>query len=161
MLTLYEILEINETATQDEVKKAYKTLALKHHPDKNPNSKEQSEAKFKQIALAYEVLGDGEKRSQYNRKLADQKRAKGPDADIKSPSHSHTQAGGSSSHSPTSSNHSFFNNKPRPSNWLTFKNFELIIGVMIGVILAIYELYKQTSPAVIKKSPTTPTTFTP
>ncbi|RUR08097.1 J domain-containing protein [Legionella sp. km772] len=64
---LYEILNVNETAGQDEIKKAYRKLALKHHPDKNPNDKENAEKKFKQIAAAYEVLSDEVKRKHYDR----------------------------------------------------------------------------------------------
>ena len=63
--TLYEILGISYSSTLEDIKKAYKKLALKHHPDRNLNDKE-SEDKFKKIAEAYSILSDSEKRKQYD-----------------------------------------------------------------------------------------------
>lgn len=57
----YNILGVNENATQDEIKKAYRKLAIEHHPDKGG-----SEDKFKSISQAYDVLGDEQKRTQYD-----------------------------------------------------------------------------------------------
>jgi DnaJ family protein B protein 4 len=51
-------LKVGRTASDDELKKAYRKLAMKWHPDKNPNNKKEAEAKFKQIAEAYEVLSN-------------------------------------------------------------------------------------------------------
>lgn len=62
----YLILEISKTATPEEIKKAYRRLALKWHPDKNPHNKEEAEKKFKQISQAYEILSDDKKRRQYD-----------------------------------------------------------------------------------------------
>jgi molecular chaperone DnaJ len=61
----YEILGVSKGATQDEIKKAYRKMALQHHPDRNPGSKE-AEEKFKEAAEAYEVLGDATKRQRYD-----------------------------------------------------------------------------------------------
>src|SRR2546426_11961471 len=61
----YEILGVGRTAKEVEIKKAYRKLARKYHPDLNPNNK-QSEEKFKEIQEAYEVLSDAEKRKQYD-----------------------------------------------------------------------------------------------
>ena len=61
----YETLGIAKTANQDEVKAAYRKLALKYHPDRNPDNKE-AEEKFKEAAQAYEVLSDNAKRSKYD-----------------------------------------------------------------------------------------------
>lgn len=61
----YEVLGVSKTATDDELKRAYRTLAKKYHPDMNPGDKE-AEAKFKEINEAYGVLSDPNKRSQYD-----------------------------------------------------------------------------------------------
>ncbi len=61
----YKILGVAKTATQDEIKKAFRKLAVKYHPDKNPGDKK-AEEKFKEINEANEVLGDPEKRKKYD-----------------------------------------------------------------------------------------------
>lgn len=62
----YDILGVGRNATQDEIKKAYRTLAKRYHPDRNPNDKT-AEEKLKTINAAYDVLGDSEKRASYDR----------------------------------------------------------------------------------------------
>ena len=62
----YEILGIGKSSTQDEVKKAYRKVAMQYHPDRNPGDKA-AEEKFKEAAEAYEVLSDADKRAQYDR----------------------------------------------------------------------------------------------
>jgi DnaJ family protein B protein 4 len=51
----YKILQVDKTAKDDDLKKSYRKLAMKWHPDKNPNNKKEAEAKFKQISEAYDV----------------------------------------------------------------------------------------------------------
>ncbi len=65
MEDLYEVLGVNKTASADEIKKAYRNLAFKYHPDRNAGDKT-AEEKFKQINCAYSVLGDDSKRRQYD-----------------------------------------------------------------------------------------------
>ena len=61
----YEVLGVPRNASSDELKKAYRKVAMKHHPDRNPGDKK-SEEKFKEASEAFEVLGDKEKRSRYD-----------------------------------------------------------------------------------------------
>ena len=61
----YEVLGVKKTSTEDEIKKAYRKLAMKHHPDRNPGNK-QAEERFKDINEAYAVLSDKKKRAQYD-----------------------------------------------------------------------------------------------
>ncbi|XP_010052274.2 dnaJ homolog subfamily B member 1 [Eucalyptus grandis] len=62
----YKVLQVDKGASDDDLKKAYRKLAMKWHPDKNPNNKKDAEAKFKQISEAYEVLSDSQKRAIYD-----------------------------------------------------------------------------------------------
>lgn len=62
----YEVLGVSKTATADEIKKAYRKVAMQYHPDRNPGNKE-AEEKFKEAAEAYEVLSDADKKAQYDR----------------------------------------------------------------------------------------------
>ena len=61
MKDLYDIIGVSKNSSQDEIKKSYRRLALKYHPDKNPDNQE-AEKKFKEAAEAYSVLSDEKKR---------------------------------------------------------------------------------------------------
>lgn len=62
----YEVLGVDKSATDEELKKAYRKLAKKYHPDANPDNKAEAEAKFKEVNEAYEVLSDSQKRKMYD-----------------------------------------------------------------------------------------------
>lgn len=62
----YEVLGLSRDAPQEEVRRAFKRLAMKHHPDRNPDRRKEAEEEFKEVAEAYEVLGDPEKRKRYD-----------------------------------------------------------------------------------------------
>ncbi len=62
----YEVLGVGKNASADDIKRAYRRMAMKYHPDKNPDNKEEAEAKFKECAEAYEVLNDPDKRQRYD-----------------------------------------------------------------------------------------------
>jgi len=63
----YDLLGVEQNASETEIKKNYKKLAMKHHPDRNPNNREESEQKFKEISNAYKILTDTEKRHIYDK----------------------------------------------------------------------------------------------
>ncbi|WGH25042.1 MAG: DnaJ domain-containing protein [Candidatus Shikimatogenerans bostrichidophilus] len=67
MKDYYEILGVSKDSTQEDIKKAYRKLAIKYHPDKNINNKKVAEEKFKEAAEAYSVLGDKNKREEYDK----------------------------------------------------------------------------------------------
>ena len=67
MENLYNILGVAQTATTDEIKKAYRSLAMRHHPDRSTHSG--SEIRFNAIKTAYELLSDPKKRAEYNQSL--------------------------------------------------------------------------------------------
>jgi len=62
----YQILGVSKDADENTIKKAYRNLAMKYHPDRNPGREKEANEKFKEINEAYEVLGDPEKRKQYD-----------------------------------------------------------------------------------------------
>ncbi|XP_053962131.1 dnaJ homolog subfamily B member 6 isoform X2 [Anastrepha ludens] len=66
MVDYYKVLDISQSATESEVKKAYKKLALKWHPDKNPNNLDEANKRFRELSEAYEVLSDEKKRRVYD-----------------------------------------------------------------------------------------------
>ena len=61
----YEVLGVSKDASADDIKKAYRKMAMKYHPDRNPGDKE-AEEKFKEVGEAYEVLSDADKKARYD-----------------------------------------------------------------------------------------------
>jgi curved DNA-binding protein CbpA len=65
MKDYYQVLGVTRDASQEQIKKAFRGLALQHHPDRNPQNQKEAEEKFKEINGAYEVLGDAARRQRY------------------------------------------------------------------------------------------------
>jgi len=65
----YRILGVNKDTSAQDIKKAFRHLALRYHPDRNPDNPKQAEERFKEINEAYEVLGDEQKKREYDRLL--------------------------------------------------------------------------------------------
>ena len=63
---LYDVLGVSSNADADTIKKSYRKKALKYHPDRNKDNKEEAERKFKELSHAYEILSDSDKRSTYD-----------------------------------------------------------------------------------------------
>ena len=80
-MTLYEVLGINPSATDQEIKHAYRRHAMQWHPDRNPNNKEEAERRFKEISYAYSILSDPAKRRKYDDALRNQQSV-GDDSDF-------------------------------------------------------------------------------
>jgi DnaJ-class molecular chaperone len=70
MKDYYQALGVSEEVSHEEIKKAFRGLALRYHPDRNPQSQKQAEEKFKEINEAYQVLGDESKRQRYDYMVA-------------------------------------------------------------------------------------------
>ena len=90
----YQALGIKNSASQDDIKNAYRKLAKKFHPDLNPGNK-QAEAKFKDINAAYERIGEASARAKFDRGETDEQARPDPRAQGQGPYYSHTQGGGS------------------------------------------------------------------
>jgi len=74
----YRVLGVARNASQDEIKKAFRQLALQHHPDRNPQNEKEAEERFKEINEAYEVLGDEARRQRYEYVITFSSYAQGP-----------------------------------------------------------------------------------
>ncbi|XP_076683827.1 dnaJ homolog subfamily B member 6 isoform X3 [Andrena cerasifolii] len=90
MVDYYKVLDVQQNATQEDIKKAYRKLALKWHPDKNPENLEEAHRRFKEISQAYEVLTNEKKRRAYDQyegvPMPSGKRPYGDDFDMHFPS---------------------------------------------------------------------------
>ena len=80
MKNYYEILEVNETASQEVIERVYKLLAKKYHPDMNLENPKEAEEKFKEVTTAYETLSNPDKRKKYDEELAYERQQKESDS---------------------------------------------------------------------------------
>ncbi|GAB4833988.1 hypothetical protein Ancab_032240 [Ancistrocladus abbreviatus] len=124
----YKTLQVDKNAKDDDLKKAYRKLAMKWHPDKNPNNKKEAEAKFKQISEAYDVLSDPRKRAVY-----DQYGEEGLKGQFPPPPGSAAAAGGFPGFSDGSGYTSFrFNPRSADDIFSEFFGFSSPFGMGIG-----------------------------
>ena len=89
----YEILGVSRDASQEDIKKSFRKLALKYHPDRNPDNVEKSTERFKQIIAAYEVLGNEEKRRMYDQSLGEEVDSQGSTRDESEDIYNYDHAG--------------------------------------------------------------------
>lgn len=79
-MSYYEVLSISPQASDEDIKRAYRKLALQYHPDRNPHNRQMYEQRFSRINEAYAHLKTPENRKRYDRRLATQPNAKAPEA---------------------------------------------------------------------------------
>jgi len=124
MKNYYQILGVNKTSSQEDIKKAYRQLASKYHPDKYPDNSKFAQDMMKQINVAYDVLSDFEKKSAYDNWL-------GEDNTMSS-----RETNNKKTQEKKSSNSKKRNSKEKiPSFWLAGKDFWLITGAIIFIII--------------------------
>ncbi|KAJ6798082.1 putative dnaJ-like protein subfamily B member 4 [Iris pallida] len=125
----YKILQVERGANDEELKKSYRKLAMKWHPDKNPTNKKEAEAKFKQISEAYEVLSDPQKRAIY-----DQYGEEGLKGQVPPPGHGGPGPGGASFFSGGADGPTTFRFNPRNADdiFAEFFGFSSPFGSMGG-----------------------------
>ncbi|XP_034476933.1 dnaJ homolog subfamily B member 6 isoform X2 [Drosophila innubila] len=109
MVDYYKVLDVARTATDGEVKKAYRKLALKWHPDKNPDNLEEANKRFRELSEAYEVLSDARKRRIYDARATLHKSSASSSANSSSSSgyYSRYRSGGSASNSSSSASRDY------------------------------------------------------
>jgi DnaJ homolog subfamily B member 6 len=107
----YDILELSPSATEQEIMRAYRRLALKWHPDKNPHNQNEAEKHFKEISLAYEVLSNKEKRNAYDHQLLFCSQNRRRNSADKNAAYHHSNSNGFNNHY-----YGKFNNNNRESN---------------------------------------------
>jgi curved DNA-binding protein len=127
-LNYYQVLGLNQSATFDEVRRAYRILARRYHPDLNPGK--QSEERFKQISLAYQVLSDTDKKRIYDTELESEKRIR---AGFAAYERAKNQKFATRSHSDGSRRPSNSKSQPRQSNAGPTENFSLLKDSFAGI----------------------------
>ena len=107
-MNYYEILDVSRVATYEEIKAKYRKLALKYHPDRNPDNKK-AEEMFKKISEAYEILGDKEKRKKYDEKINNNTKYTKDKENVRKNEYNHSSASSSFSFNPNDIKNMFEN----------------------------------------------------
>ena len=130
----YEILGLQKNASDQEIKSAYRKLSLKHHPDKNIGNTEYDKNKITEIQMAYEVLSDPEKKTQYDNKLNINER----------PAHAHAHAHGPPQEFDINNIFKmFYENGPQFANHI-FQNLNKPIPIVINLDISLQQSYNGT-----------------
>lgn len=145
-MTYYEILEISESASEEVIRTAYKTLAKKYHPDVFQGNPQEAEEKMKQINLAYSILSDNAKRAQYDAKIRSKKSANESESQHTTSSNSTKKPPHRNAHNKKSGFQHYTKTRAH-NNKIYTKRHRLVIAVIVLLLVGVASSYNLFIPA--------------